>query len=65
MAAPPIGKMVIEPAPSPEEVAAVMAALDAVLCTGAPAAPKTPRWRWSGRRWQWPASPTPPHSGRG
>jgi len=40
--------------PSPEEAAAVMAALQVVLRDEAPSAPEAPAWRWSGRRWQWP-----------
>ena len=42
-------------APPPAEVAAVMAALEALLArSGPPAeAPAAPAWRWGGRRWQW------------
>ena len=42
-------------APSAEEVAAVIAAVEIVLRSEAPAQePAVPVWRWSGRRWQWP-----------
>ena len=38
-------------APSPQEVAAIAAALEAVLAAPAEAPPVS-RWRWSGRWWQ-------------
>ncbi|HEX2042109.1 MAG TPA: acyl-CoA carboxylase epsilon subunit [Acidimicrobiales bacterium] len=41
-------------APTPDEVAAVMAALEVVLGPGQGEPPPTPAWRWSGRRWQSP-----------
>jgi hypothetical protein len=40
--------------PTPEEVAAVIAAVEVVLGHRPPEPPETPLWRWSGRRWQWP-----------
>ena len=53
----PAGRaVVIQPPPSPEEVAAVMAAIDVVLGTQPQPEPLAPVWRWSGRRWQWPGS---------
>ncbi|HEX2192913.1 MAG TPA: hypothetical protein VHH09_06935 [Acidimicrobiales bacterium] len=42
------------PAPSPEEVAAILAAVEVVLGHRAPEPPQTPAWRWSGRQWQRP-----------
>ena len=38
-------------APTPEEVAAIAAALEVVLSSG-PEPPPVNRWRWSGRWWQ-------------
>jgi hypothetical protein len=47
--------MGITPEPTEEEVAAIVAALDAVT-PGSPAGSGsvTPRWRWSGRWWSKP-----------
>ncbi|HEX2273727.1 MAG TPA: hypothetical protein VHG90_07635 [Acidimicrobiales bacterium] len=41
-------------APPPEEVAAVIAALEVVLGHHQVGPPPTPVWRWSGRRWRTP-----------
>jgi hypothetical protein len=40
--------------PTPEEVAAILAAVELVLGHRPSEPPETPVWRWSGRRWQWP-----------
>ncbi|HEX2023474.1 MAG TPA: hypothetical protein VHF00_02125 [Acidimicrobiales bacterium] len=45
-------------APSPEEVAAVIAALEVVLGHHEGRPPPTPAWRWSGRRWRTPDRPS-------
>ncbi|MGI9021719.1 MAG: hypothetical protein ACR2HV_00530 [Acidimicrobiales bacterium] len=47
-------------AASPEEVAAVMAALQIVLGREAPPEQVAPAWRWSGRKWQWPGDAVGP-----
>jgi hypothetical protein len=46
----------ITPDPTPEEVAAIVAAVEVAWprAAAAPGAEITPRWRWSGRWWSRP-----------
>jgi hypothetical protein len=47
------------PVPDPEELAAIVAAVDVVLSSGASAPdtePPVPRWRFSGRWWSRPVA---------
>ena len=48
----------ITPAPTDEEAAAIVAAIDAAWPqpAGAPSRDSSPRWRWSGRWWTKPQS---------